>query len=87
MPNLFASGLFSMVIEHLQKKIHPKDFVNGFPQLFQLCFHILQGHIPHRIAHVFGTAYLLTMTKPSHGVCPIVMGEVLYQLTNHTLCL
>jgi hypothetical protein len=23
------------------KKIHPKNFVNRFPQLFQLCFHIV----------------------------------------------
>jgi hypothetical protein len=61
--------------------------LNGLPQLFQLCFHIVQGHIPHRIAHVFRATYLLTMTKPSHGVCPIIMGEVLYRLTDYTLCL
>jgi hypothetical protein len=27
------------------------------------------------------------MTKPLSGVCPIAMGEALYQLTSHDLCL
>ncbi len=43
MPNLFASGPFGMVIKHLENSI------NGFPQFFQLCFHIAQGHIPFHI--------------------------------------
>jgi hypothetical protein len=29
--------------------------VNGFPHLFQLYFHIAQGHIPYQITHVLGT--------------------------------
>jgi hypothetical protein len=48
---------------------------SGFPQLFQLCFHIAQGHIPFQIAHVIGIAHLLAMTKPLGGVHPIVVGE------------
>jgi hypothetical protein len=48
--------------------------------LFQLCFHITQGHIPSQIARVFGAAHLLAMTKLSCVVHPIAMGESLYQL-------
>jgi hypothetical protein len=31
--------------------------------LFQLYFHIAQGHIPLQIAHVIGTTHLLTMIQ------------------------
>jgi hypothetical protein len=31
--------------------------------------------------------YLFTMTKSLSGVCSIVVGEALYQLTSHVLCL
>ncbi len=41
---LFASGISRMVFEHLQGYFHPNVFASGFPQLFQLCFHIAQGH-------------------------------------------
>jgi hypothetical protein len=57
-----------------------------FHKLFQLCFHITQGHIPCQITHVFGLANLLAMTKPLGEVCPITMGEALYQLTSRILC-
>jgi hypothetical protein len=56
--------------------------VSGFLQLFQLCFHIAQGHIPPQITHVLRMARLLAMTKISSGVSSIVMGEALYQFTN-----
>jgi hypothetical protein len=79
---MFTSGFYGMVFEHLQNCFHPKDSTNGFPQFFQLCYHIVKGHNPPRIAHVLGATYFLTMTKPSRGVCPIAMGETLYQLTN-----
>ncbi len=86
MPHLLTSGLFGMVFEHLQNHFHLENSMNGFPQFFQLCFHITQGHIPPQIAHVLGTTHLLTMTKLSGGVHPIVMGEALYRLISHNLC-
>jgi hypothetical protein len=52
--------------------------MNGFFQLFQLCFHIAQGHIPPQIAWVLGLARLLAMTKPLGGINLIAMGETLY---------
>jgi hypothetical protein len=86
MPHLLTSGHFGMAFEHLWDCFHLEDLVSGFPQLFQLCFHITQGHIPPKIAHFFGVAHLLAMTKPSSGVCPIIMGETLYQFTSYALC-
>jgi hypothetical protein len=46
-----------------------------------------QGHIPPQITCVLGMAYFLTMTKPSSGIHPIVVGETLYQLKSRVLCL
>jgi hypothetical protein len=73
-----------MVFEQLWDYFHLENSLNGFFQLFQLCFHIRHGHIPPQIAHVLGVAHFLAMTKPSHGVCPITMGERLYQFTSCT---
>jgi hypothetical protein len=75
-----------MVFGHFQNHFHPKDLMNGFLQLFELCFHIAHGHIPPQIAHVLGMASLLTMTKPFDGVHPIIMGETLYQFTSCAIC-
>jgi hypothetical protein len=88
MPNLSVNGLLGMVFEHFQYFFHLQDFANGFSHLFQLCFHLAQGHIPHRIAHILGVAtHLLIMTKPLGGIRPIIIGEMLYRLTIHALCL
>jgi hypothetical protein len=86
MLQLFVNGLFGMVFGHLWDFFHPKDFANGFSQLFQLYFHITQGHISCWITHVFGVARIIAMTKLVNGVCPIVLGETLHQFTNHILC-
>jgi hypothetical protein len=86
MLNLFASGIFEMVFKHFRNYFHHKKITSGFPQLFQLCYHISQGHIPCQIAHILGVSPLLTMTKPSGGIHPLAIGEVLYQLTSHVLC-
>jgi hypothetical protein len=85
MLHLSIGGLSRIVFEHLRDCFHPEDLASGFIKLFQLCFHIAQGRIPPQIAHVFGVAHLLTMTKPLGGVCPIAMGETLYQFTSCAL--
>ncbi len=51
-----------------------------------MCFHITHGHIPPRIARIFGLTCLLTITKPWDGVRPIVMGKTLYRFTSFVLC-
>jgi hypothetical protein len=38
-------------------------------------------------ACVFGTAHFLTMIKPLGKICPIIVGETLYQLTSCALCI
>jgi len=42
-------------------------------------FFILHRPHPPQIAHVLGVASLLTMTKPSGGIHPIVVGEICLQ--------
>jgi hypothetical protein len=86
MPHLLANRFFKMVFEHIVNYFHPRDSTSGFLQLFQLCFHIAQGHIPAQITHILGTVHLLAMTKPSDGIRPIVAGETLYQFISHALC-
>jgi len=86
MSHLSTSGPSKMAFEHLRNCFHCEDSKSGFFHLFQLCFHIAQGHILPQIAHVFRAIRLLAMTKPSGGVRSIAVGESLYQLTSHTLC-
>jgi len=45
MPHKLASGFFGMVLKHFQNCFHLEDLVNGFPLLFDLCFHIGKSHI------------------------------------------
>jgi hypothetical protein len=78
MLHLLTNGPFGMVFEHLRDCFHLEDSTSEFPQLFQLCFHIAQGHIPPQIAWVLGLARLLAMTKPLGGINLIAMGETLY---------
>jgi hypothetical protein len=73
-----------MVFEHPRDYFHLKDSASGF-FLFQLCSYSAQGHIPPQIARVLGATCLLTMTKPSSEVRPIVMSKTLHQLTTCTL--
>jgi hypothetical protein len=86
MPHLLASGHYGMVFEHLQDFFNLEDLASGFLQLFQLCFHIVKGHIPLQIAHDFGAACLLT-TKPLSGVHPIAVGGALYRFISRDLCI
>ncbi len=78
MSHLSASGPLGMVFEHLWDYFHLEDLANGFFQLFQICFHIAQGHIPPQIARVFGTAHFLAMAEPLGGIHPIIAGKTLY---------
>jgi hypothetical protein len=78
MPNLSTCGTFGMVFEHQEDYFHPKDSMSGFPQLFQFCSHVAQGHIPRQIAHILGATHFLAMTKPIGGVHPIAVKKTLY---------
>jgi len=78
MPHLLPTSHSGMVFEHFWDYFHSENLVSGFPQLFQLCFHIAQGHIPPQIACILGMAHLLAMTMPLGGIRPITMRETLY---------
>jgi hypothetical protein len=78
MSHLSRIGPFGMVFEHFWDYFHREDSTSGFFQLFQLCSHIAQGHIPPQITRVLGVAHLLAMTKLSSGFCLIIVGETLY---------
>ncbi len=82
--HLSMIGPSGMVFEHLRDCFHPKDSTCGFPQLFQLCFHMVQGHIPIQIALVLGMAHFLAMTKPLNEIHPIIMKETSYRFTSCT---
>jgi hypothetical protein len=43
-------------------------------------------HFLGSIVHILGATKLLTLAKPSSGIKPIAMGEVLYQLVSRVLC-
>ncbi len=87
MPHVSTSDFFRMVFEHLQNCFHVENLAIAFSQLFQFCSHVAHNHIPPQITYVFRMAHFLTMTKPSSGVYPIIMGETMYRLTSYILCL
>ncbi|KAL2653584.1 hypothetical protein R1flu_021712 [Riccia fluitans] len=74
-----------MVFELLRDCFTPEDLASGFDLLFDLCTHIAQGRVFASTAYLLGASRLLALEKPSGGVRPIVVGEVLYQLVAHTL--
>jgi hypothetical protein len=63
MSHLSTNDPFVMVSEHFRNCFHLENSMSGFPQLFQLCSHIAQGHIPPQIARVLGVTCMLAMTK------------------------
>jgi hypothetical protein len=76
-----------MVFEHLQDLFDFEDSANAFPQLFQVCSHVVMSHIPMPIVQVFCATKLLVLAKPFGGIQLIVVGEVLYWLVNRALFL
>jgi hypothetical protein len=85
--HLLVSGFSCIVFEHLQNLFDLEDSTNAFPQLFQVCSHVVMNHIPMPIVWVFGATKLLALAKSFEGIHLIVVGEVLYQLVNKTLFL
>jgi hypothetical protein len=69
-----------MVLEHIQDLFDPKDLVNGFSQLFMVCFHVAIRHTPESIARAFDAVRLITFAKPFGGIWPITISEVLLDL-------
>ncbi|KAL2635415.1 hypothetical protein R1flu_006894 [Riccia fluitans] len=74
-----------MVFELLRDCFTPEDLASGFDLLFELCTHIAQGRVSPSMAYLLGASRLLALEKPSGGVRPIAVGEVLYRLVARTL--
>ncbi|KAL2653713.1 hypothetical protein R1flu_021841 [Riccia fluitans] len=84
-PRLSSGGPSGMVFELLRDCFTHEDPASGFDLLFELCTRIAQGQVSPSIAYLLGASRLLSLEKPSGGVRPIVVGEVLYQLVACTL--
>ncbi len=67
-----------MVFKHLRDIFDPKDSTNKFSQLFLVCIYVTIRHILKSIAKALGANRLLILAKPSNGIRPIAIGEVLY---------
>ncbi|KAL2624426.1 hypothetical protein R1flu_008671 [Riccia fluitans] len=74
-----------MVFELLRDCLTLEDPTSGFDLLFDLCTHIAQGQVSPSMAYLLGASRLLTLEKPSGGIRPIVVGEVLYRHVARTL--
>ncbi|KAL2614144.1 hypothetical protein R1flu_025836 [Riccia fluitans] len=74
-----------MVFELLRDCFTPEDPASSFDILFDLCIHIAQGRVSASTTYLLGASHLLALEKPSGGVRPIVVGEVLYLLVARTL--
>ncbi len=71
-----------MVLKYLQDYFDLEDSVNGFIKFIN-CVPMW----PLATSLGFVASRLLPLAKISSGICPIVMGEMFYQLMNKVLCL
>lgn len=56
---LLACDCLGVVFEHLRDLFNLEDPTNWFPQLFQVCSHVVISRVLGPIAQVFGVARLL----------------------------
>ncbi len=47
---------------------------------FEICGHIVYGHVPPSVSHLLVALQLLALEKQPRGVWPITIREVIYQL-------
>jgi hypothetical protein len=85
--HLFSSGLSRMVYEHLLRCFILEDPSLRFLKLFQDAATVAHGDIPRSVALVLGVSKLLAMEKNTYGLCPIVIGNVFFQLISHSIVL
>ncbi|KAL2634525.1 hypothetical protein R1flu_006004 [Riccia fluitans] len=74
-----------MVFEFFRDFLTPEDPTSGFDLLFDLCTHIAKGRLSAPMAYLLGASHLLALEKPSRGVRPIAMEEILYRLVARSL--
>jgi hypothetical protein len=66
------------VYEFLQDYFVLDDFTNDFDLIFEICEHIICGHVPPLVSHLLVASRLLALEKQIGGVQPLVIGEVIY---------
>ncbi len=84
-PHFSFGGPSSMVYELLQNYFVPNDYTSGFDFFFEVCGHIVQGHVPLLILQLLSTSRFLALEKKSRSIHPIAINEVTYRLVTHTL--
>jgi hypothetical protein len=56
-------GPLGMVYELLQNYFVPNDFTSGFDLFFEVCGHIVQGHVPLLVLRLLSTFQFLMLKK------------------------
>jgi hypothetical protein len=86
-PHLSFNGPSGMVYELLRDCFILDYSTSGFDFFFNVCGHIVWGHVAPSILHLFSASQLLTFEKWFEGICPIVIDEVTHRLVAHTLAI
>jgi hypothetical protein len=86
-PHLSSGGLSGMVYEYLWNYFVLDDFASGFNLFFEVCGHIVWGHVPLSISHLLFAFWFLTLEKQFGGICPITISGVTYCLVAHILAI
>jgi hypothetical protein len=74
-----------MVYELLRDYFVPDDSASGFDLFFEICKHIVHGHVPPSISRLLVASRVLALEKQAKGIRPITIGEVIYRLIGRTL--
>jgi len=84
-PCLSSNGFSGMVYELLWDSFVHEDFVSGFDYFFEICKHIVHGHVPPSVSCLFVALQLLVLEKQAGGFQPIAIAKVIYWLITRTL--
>ncbi len=69
-----------MVYELLQNCFVFNDSINGFDLFFEICKHIVCGHVHPSVSRLLVAFQVLVLEKQVRGVRPIAVEEVIYWL-------
>jgi hypothetical protein len=84
-PHLLFNSPLGMVYELLWYCFVLDDFGSGFDFFFDICGHIVHGHVLPSISCLLVASWLLALDKQARNVQPIAIKEVIYQMVIHTI--
>eukprot|EP00850_Spirogloea_muscicola_P021666 SM000257S08650 [mRNA] locus=s257:175322:176538:- [translate_table: standard] len=84
-PRMVSGGPSGWLFEHLQDLFLDGD-ERSFSLFLSTCRHIARAAIPPRIADASNSSHLLALAKPTGGVRPIAMTEVVMRLVSKAVC-